>query len=119
MEVKSALRDKRFRENLPIDFNQDVQKYMQNPGCACNLPLYRRVLTEASKNLEEYYPGRKVTDLDDELKKISLNHFSVINCHVAELEAKLRKLPPGRKQIAVTRYEDQATVVINELDLIF
>ena len=47
------------------------------------------------------------------------NHWTVINCHIDELESKLKKLPPGRKQIAITRYADQATVVVNELDILW
>ena len=30
MDVKQALRDKRFRESLPPIFDADVQKYLQN-----------------------------------------------------------------------------------------
>jgi hypothetical protein len=29
------------------------------------------------------------------------------------------KLPSGRKQIAVARYENMVTVVVNELDIIY
>lgn len=43
----------------------------------------------------------------------------VINCHKDELEHRLQKLGPGRKQIAICRYEDQVTAVINELEIIF
>ena len=31
----------------------------------------------------------------------------------------LKKLKPGRKQISMSRYEDQVTVIINELDVIY
>lgn len=119
MDVKQALRDKRFRESLPSDFLEDIQKYLQNPGCACNVPIYKKIMTQAKDQLQSYYPNRSVANLDDEAKKLAENNFSVINCHVNELETKLRKLPSGRKQIAVTRYEDQVTVVVNELDVLF
>lgn len=119
IEVKQALKDERFRKELPVEFNEDLQKFLQNPGCACNLGFYRRILSEAKHVLERYFPGRKVADLEEETKKLAENHFSVINCHVDELEEKLRKLPNGRKQIAISRYEDTVTVVVNELDLIY
>lgn len=119
MEVKQALRDHRFRDSLGASFNEDVQKYLQNPGCACNLPLYKRIMSEAKDKLEAYYPNRSVADLDQEAAKLAENNWSVINCHVSELEQKLTKLPPGRKQLAITRYEDQVTVVVNELDVVY
>lgn len=119
MEVKQALRDKRFRDSLPSEFNDVMQKYLQNPGCACNVPIYKKIMTDAKEQLQIYYPNRSIANLDEDAQKLSENHFSVINCHIDELEEKLRKLPKGRKQIAVTRYEDVVTVVINELDLLW
>ena len=119
MEVKQALRDKRFREALPESFKEELQKYHQNPGCACNVPFYKKVMTEAKEQLQQYFPNRSVADLEEDAKKLMENHWSVINCHVDELESRLKKLPSGRKQIAVTRFEDQVTVVVNELDLVY
>lgn len=119
MDVKQALRDRRFRESLPASFTDDMQKYLQNPGCACNVPIYRRVMKEAIPQLQAYYPNRSVADLDREAGKLAENKWSVINCHKDELEENLRRLPSGRKQIAVARFEDQVTVVVNELDVVF
>lgn len=119
MDVKQALRDSRFRESLPTDFADDIQQYLKNPGCACNTPFYRRILSEAGKQLQEYFPGRTLSNIDEEIKKLAENHWLVINCHVDELDERLRRLPPGRKQLAVARYEDQVTVVVNELDVIY
>lgn len=119
MEVKQALRDSRFRESLPEVFKGDVQKYLQNPGCACNLPIYRRILREAVPQLKAYYPGKEIANLEEEISRLAQNHFSVINCHKDQLEEQLRLLGPGRKQIALSRYEDQVTVVVNDLDIVF
>ena len=119
MEVKQALKDSRFRESLPPEFNDLVQKYNQNPGCACNLPLYKRIMTDAKEQLKKYYPNRSIADLDEEARKLAENNFSVINCHIDELEEKLKRLPAGRKQIACTRYENFVTVIINELDIVW
>jgi hypothetical protein len=119
MEVKLALQDPRFRDSLPIEFQDDVAKFLSNPTCACNVPIYRKVLKNCAKQLIEYFPGNEITNEEVEIQKLSQNHWTVINCHVSELEAKLRALPPGRKQIAPARYGDQVTVVVNELDVIF
>ena len=119
MEVKQALRDGRFRDSLPLDMREDIAKYLQNPGCACNVPLYRRILKEAGKQLIEYYPGREPMDEAEEIAQLAENHWQVINCSITELESRLAKLPPGRKQITVARYQDQVTVIVNELELLF
>ena len=119
IEVKQALRDARFRNSLPENFKDEIQKYLNNPGCACNVPIYQKVMKEAKKELQAYFPNRNIADIDEEVKKISQNHWTVINCAATELEEKLKRLPSGRKQIAVSIFEDQVTVVVNELDVLF
>jgi hypothetical protein len=119
LDVKQALRDSRFRDSLPPEFGEDIIKYVQNPGCACNFPLYKKIFKDAQTQLKAYFPGRELSDIDEETRKLAENHWTVLNCHKDELEEKLRKLPPGRKQLAIARYEDQVTVVINELDIIY
>lgn len=118
-EVKQAMADPEFRKKLPTELREDVQKYEQNPSCPCNVPIYMNVIKKAGKLLLEYYPGMTVEKPDEELLKLAENHFTVINCHVDELEERLKKLPPGRKQIAPARYQDQVTVIVNELDLLY
>ena len=120
MEVKQALRDRRFRDSLPSGpFQEEVQKYLQNPGCACNVPLYKRIMIEAKEQLQAYYPNRSIVDLEEEAQKLAENHWKVINCHVDDLENQLKKLPSGRKQLAVARFEDMVTIVVNELDFLY
>lgn len=119
MDVKQALRDAEFRKSLPPDFTPDVQKYLGNPGCGCNTGLYKKILTDCKTQLEQYFPDKKLSDPTEELKKLAENHWLVISCHISELEEELKKLPPGRKQVAITRFEEQVTVVINELDILY
>jgi len=119
MEVKQALRDARFREALPPALAQEVEVFIKNPGCPCNVPLYRTIIKDCRKQLADYFPGKEIADVEEEMQKLAQNHWSVINCSADELEQILRKLPPGRKQLAVTRYEDQVTVIVNELDIIY
>jgi len=119
LDVKKALRDSRFRDSLPESFSEDLEKYLQNPGCACNLSIYRKLMTEGKQFLQAYFPNRPVSSLEEEARRIAQNNFVVINCKNHELQDKLRKLPPGRKQIAIARYEDEVTVIVNELDLIY
>ena len=115
-DVKQALLDDRFRATLPEELNDDVTKFLQNPGCACNHPIYRKVLNLAAKQLIDYFPTKDAPNLEDYSEKPS-NEWTVINCSITELAGRLRKLGPGRMQVDVARFEDQVTVVINQLDI--
>jgi len=119
MQIKDALRDNRFRDVLPIEYQEEVAQFIQDPGCPCNVPLYRKILRDCKKQLRDYFPGKEISDEKEEIQRLSQNHWSVISCHIDQLEKKLRSLPPGRKQLDVARYEDQVTVVINELDIVY
>ena len=123
LDVKRALRDGRFRDSLPLEFHKthekELIKFLSDPGCACNVPLYRAILREAKTQLGLYYPGQEIMDEEQEIKQLSQNHWSVINCKADELEDRLKKLPRGRKQLAIARYEDEITVIVNELDVVF
>lgn len=121
-DVKQALLDERFRASLPSDLSEDVQKFLKNPGCACNSPIYMNIMRKARPQIAEYFPAREAPT-EEEFKKeadrLAKNDWQVINCSVDELADKLRKLGPGRKQIDVARWQDQVTVVINHLDGIY
>lgn len=119
IEVKAALKDSRFRLSLPKSLEKEVNEFLNNPGCPCHVPLYRKVLKDCKEQLQKYYPNSEITDLTEEIKKIADNQWTVINCNINDLEKELRKLGPGRKQMDIARFEDQVTVVINELDIIF
>jgi hypothetical protein len=56
---------------------------------------------------------------EEEIERLSKNNWRVINCSIGDIEKEMKKLPHGRKQIAITRYEDQVTIVVNELDNLF
>lgn len=119
MDVKQALRDDRFRNSLPVTFEEDLKKYKQNPGCSCNVPLYKRIMVEAKETLQSFYPNKSIVSLEEDAKKLAENNFTVINCHIDELEKKMKSLTMGRKQLAISRYEDQVTLVVNDLDFIY
>lgn len=119
LDIKEALRDSRFRNSLPAIFQEDLQKYIQNPGCACNTKFYRRILQEAPQQLREYFPAKEAPDLVAELQKLAENDFHVINCHINDLEKFLKGLPPGRKQLDMARWQDQVTVIWNQIDVLY
>lgn len=109
MDVKVALKDKRFRDSLPEELQGLVNKYLSNPGCSCNGPLYKKLIKEYGEKLTTYFPGSKLPENEDD-------SWMVINCHINELEGRLRKLPIGRKQITSSRFEDQVTVIVHDLE---
>ena len=119
LDVKRALRDSEFRKMLPESLLGDVQKFLNNPGCACNVPIYRKVMKFGGEQLKKFFPDKILVTPEEEEAKLAKNNWSVINCSIGELESNLKKLSKGRKQIAISRYEDQVTVIVNELDVLF
>ncbi len=117
-EVKEALKDPKFKASLPAELQEDIKKYESNPSCPCNFSIYRNILKKAAKELMAYYPEQEIVDPDVDLPALRDNNFTVINCHVDHLERKLKELGPGSKQIAVARYDNQVTVIVNELDAV-
>jgi hypothetical protein len=118
LEVKQAfLADERFRTLFP-ELQQEMTEALKNPSCSCNRKLYDRFF-EFPERLEKYFPNREVIGIKEELEQLAKNNFVVINCHVDELEEKLKKLPNGRKQIAVARFNNEITAIVNELDIVW
>ncbi len=113
-EVKEALRDSKFRLSLPPELKEDVRKYEQNPNCPCNIDVYRNIIKLGAKQLREYYPGNEVIT-EAELSPVRQNNFVVINCGVEEIEEKLKPFKFGDWQIAIARWEDKATLIINDV----
>ncbi len=112
MSIKQALLDPQFRQKLPSSLSNEVVKFLQNPNCPCNHPIYVKVAKVAGNLLQEYFPNKRIEIKEPAYK----NNWSVFNCSIHELESKLKTLGPGRKQVEVARYQDQVTVVVNDLD---
>ncbi len=117
LDVKQALLDTRFQDLFP-ELKADIQSALKNPACACNRPIYEKFF-QFRDRLEKYFPNRVVETAPAEITQLAQNNWTVINCHIKELEGKLRRLAPGRKQLAVARYQDDVTVIVNELDIVF
>lgn len=118
-DIKQALLDERFRSSLPEELQPDVQKFLKNPGCACNHPIYINVMRKAGPQIAEYFPMQDIPqteEVEKQMERLAINNWQVINCNIQELEERLKSLGAGRKQIEVARYQDQVTVVVNHLD---
>lgn len=119
IDIKQALHDDRFCNLFP-ELQHEIDRLKKQPSCgSCSIPLAHTILNTYSDRVEKYFPNRKVIKPKEEAKTLSENHWQVINCSINDLEGELKKLPPGRMQLAITRYEDQVTVVVNELAVVF
>jgi hypothetical protein len=118
LDIKAALQDERFRDTLPEEMKKAF-KDMSCSSCPANTSFYQRILLECRSQLQEYFPAREVANIKEENKKLAENHWTIINCHIDDLESNLKKLPPGRKQLDLSRYDDQVTVIINEIDILY
>lgn len=114
LDVKQAiLGDKRFRDLFP-ELKDDFLKILNNPGCACNAEIFKKVL-KYKKQLKQYFPNKDIPSAEEAESRSFINYWTVTNCHIDELEKVLNSLHKiGRKQIAVARYEDQVTVIVND-----
>lgn len=113
-DIKRAIvHDGRFRELFP-ELKSEFIEVLNNPGCACNAPVFKKVL-EFRDRIKSYFPNREVSSIEEELKQ-TINNWKVINCHIDKLEGIMNNLHrTGRKQVALSRWEDQVTILINDL----
>lgn len=114
LEIKQAiLTDSRFRDLFP-ELKEDISKVISNPSCACNVPIYDKFFKHKDR-LAKYFSEREIKDPKQEAEENNQNHWSVINCKVDELEEVLNKMHKlGRVQIAVARFQDEVTVIVND-----
>lgn len=117
LDVKQALFDEKFRSLFP-ELKEEIEKVLKDPGCPCNKEIYFKFFSYPDR-LEKFFPNRVVETVEEQKEKLSQNHWTVINCRIDELESKLKNLPSGRKQIAVARYENLVTVVVNHLEILY
>lgn len=111
--IKKALLDNNFRKLYP-ELQKEIDQWINNPDCKCNNPLYNAIINDTNTLKKYFGEDILVTDYLAPIEPEQLNQWTVINCHIDELEEYLQKLPSGPKQIAVARWEDQVTIVIND-----
>ena len=77
------------------------------------------ILMKYKDRLKEYFGDVEIKSPQEEAAETSQNHWKVINCKAEELEEILNKLHKiGRVQLAVARYEDEVTLIVNEIGYI-
>lgn len=108
LDIKQAIFDERFQILFP-ELKEEIKKVLFDPGCSCNKQIYYKFF-QYPERLEKFFPNRTIEKAQEEETL-----WQVINCSIHELESKLRNLPKGRKQIAVARYQEQVTVIVNFL----
>ena len=87
LDVKKAiLNDGRFRELFP-ELQEDFNAILDDPGCSCHTGKYKKVFKYKDR-LKAYFPTKTIES--DNIPKSIVNHWSVINCTIDELENKLK-----------------------------
>jgi hypothetical protein len=113
-QIKKALLDRNFRKMYP-ELDKECMDYIRNPDCKCNIPLYRAILSDVVRLKSYFGPDVEVESLEEEeVQPEQVNHWQVINCKIGELEGILQGLSNGPKQLAICRWEDEVTVVVND-----
>lgn len=112
-----------FRDLFP-DMAEKFSEYFKNPSCPCNYGLVQHVVSDGTA-LERWF--KRPVMLDDNLRamseKLMMRHgpggqreFWVLNTTTDKLQSELDSLPPGPKTFAIARWQDQVTVVIQDLE---
>jgi hypothetical protein len=135
LDIKTAMKDDAFVAKLPESLAQDVAKVRSNINCGCNMKFFERLIAEAPNVLQEYFPDKNIVKIENQVKEANqeaqqqnvvqqnnvpkiINNWTVISCHISELEGRLQAFREGRKQVTISRYEDQVTAIINHLDIL-
>ncbi len=77
---------------LPESLNPEVQKFINNPSCSCNVPLYKKIIKEAKDQVLEYFPGKTVMSQEEEAEQLAKNNWRVVSCSIGDLEKEMKKL---------------------------
>jgi hypothetical protein len=65
-----------------------------------------------------YLPTKAVKDQVTDSREAKMN-WRVVNTNKDDLIHELRKLPPGRKILTLTRWQDKITLIVNDLTVLF
>lgn len=109
LDIKNALWDERFKNLFP-EYKKEIDDFIKNPGCGCNNKLYKLIIGHKDR-LKEYFPTKEIGEIEMPVNKN--NNWKVINCNINDLEEELKKLSKVPVQVAIARWEDQATAIIN------
>lgn len=96
-----------------------IKFFLKNDG------KFRELFSEYSSEIDSYLNGcsscwmnlcKKISSQKEKLESFLANHkgyiFKVINCDIEECEKKLKNLPVGAKVEAMSRFENQLTIIL-------
>jgi hypothetical protein len=112
MDVKAAVWSQKFRDLFP-EYKTALEKYLKDPGCACNLGLVKDLMRKKDR-MQQYFPDKECKTPEEEESELK-NEWMVINCNINELEQK----PKGKRIIAASRFKDRITAIANDVDVHF
>jgi len=119
LDIKHAiLSNVKFRELFP-ELEKEIKEVISNPSCPCHIPTYD-LFFRYKDRLQQYFSMKEIKSPQEEAEDESQNNWSVINCKAHELEDVLNKLhKQGRLQIAIARFENEITLVVNSLGIAY
>jgi len=82
---------------------------------------FRDKMTIVVNDVDAIFAVPPVGSVEEAVEKSRENEMNwhVINTTIHELQTELGKLPPGRKIVQISRFQDQVTAVINDLNTLF
>lgn len=111
MDIKGAIWDKRFQSLFP-EHAEQIEKFLKDPGCACNVSLYRKLMGYKDR-LKTYFPNKEIVTPAEEDAAIT-DGWVVLNCSIDKLDVKMKQYPKDKIVVAACRWKDQLTVVLND-----
>lgn len=121
--IKKSLYDSEFRElliNNNDSYSKLIDQWINNPNCQCNNELYTKIF-ENINILRQYYGENiyisninKFDNIQINNEDETINYWTVFNGSIHEIEDFLNNLGNGIKQIAIARYKDEVTIIVNE-----
>ena len=106
-DIRQAIWDKRFQELFP-EYQERIQQFIKDPGCACHTPFLHTFFQHKDR-LKKYFPTKNIV-----LPEIR-NDWSVLNCHIEEADKNLKSYPKTKRMIAAARWQNQLTVILNDI----
>lgn len=103
-DLKSALFDEKFQHLFP-EFKEQIKLFLKDSNCSCNIGLLKQLL-KYKERIKQYFPNKQIIQKDS---------WKVINCNIYDLDQKLKELPKGKKMMAISRFREEITIVLNDI----
>lgn len=116
-QVKAALKDRKFREMLPLSLEQELNSFLKDPGCTCNIKFIKKIIKNHKKELLKYYPNSKIENDEKELLSSVEYKWKVLNSNIYDISNDINKIRNHVVSIKSSRYEDKLTLILKKSNI--